>query len=405
MNFRRSKPLLLTPGPVNLTARTRRALAAPALHHRSAEFQRILHSLQKKLQAFFQTEEPVLILNSSGTGAMEAALVNVSSPGDPALFLCAGKFGFRWRDMGRAHGLAVQSIEAPPGNAVQPEAVARFLHKNPSTSSVFVQAVETSTGAEHDIKTLSKILRDFPALLIVDGIAALGSMNLPMDKQGIDVLIGGSQKSFELPAGLAFIALSKKAWERRARSLCPKYYFDLKREREALDKGQTAFSSNTAFIRALDKSLNPPRRGFFSGDFISEEGGKPTDEGSDRERRIRRSKALARAARAFCRAMNLRLFAQRPAAAVTAFEPPEGVSPARIKEALEKSHGFVLAGGQDDLRGKILRIGSLGPIERGDYLRALKALALELQKAAPDRFPKERVKKALSAAKAALNEK
>ena len=238
---RKKSFILLTPGPVNLTSQTRRELSNPALHHRALEFERILKSVGKKLQDFFQTSQPVLILNSSGTGAMEAAITNTCSPGDSVLFLCAGKFGQRWRDMGKAYNLHVNSLEAPLGETIPIEKIRHFLQKKSKTRALFVQACETSTATNQPVKELGQLLRKYPeTLLIVDGITGLGAMELNMDKWGIDVLIGGSQKSFQLPAGLAFIALSAKAWKRQAKSQCPKYYFDLLREKQAMEKRQTA---------------------------------------------------------------------------------------------------------------------------------------------------------------------
>ena len=291
---RKKSFILLTPGPVNLTPQIRKALSQPALHHRSLEFERILDSVGKKLQNFFQTSQPVLILNASGTGAMEAALSNTCSPGDSALFLSVGKFGERWRDMGKAYKLRVKTLKAPLGSTISPDQVRDFLHKNPKTKAIFVQACETSTGAMHPIKELAAVIKPYSqTLLIVDAITGLGAMDLNMDKWGLDVLIGGSQKSFQLPTGLSFIALSEKAWKRQSKSRCPKYYFDLKREKAAIAKKQTAFSSNVTFIRALERNTQ----------LFSKE---------NQKNQILKCKALAQSTWAFCRKMNLRLFARQP---------------------------------------------------------------------------------------------
>ena len=375
----------MTPGPVNLTPQIKKALSQPALHHRSLEFEKILESVEKKLQGFFQTSQPVLILNASGTGAMEAALNNTCSPGDPVLFLVTGKFGERWRDMGKVYKLRVKTLQAPLGDIVSPKQVLHFLHKNPETKAVFIQACETSTGVAYPIKELSKMMKSHPkTLLIVDGVTGFGAMELNMDKWGLDVLIGGSQKSFQLPTGLSFIALSEKAWKRQAESRCPKYYFDLKREKEALKKKQTAFSSNVTFIRALERNTK----------LFSKEG---------QRNQILKCEAFARSTWAFCKAMNLKLFSKHPAYALTAIEMPKAYCSEKIKANLEKNHGIIVAGGQGKLKGEILRIGHLGPLTQFQHLKGLKALAKELQKIDPKIYSSKTVNLAVKTAKKELD--
>ena len=381
---RKKSFILLTPGPVNLTSQTRRELSNPALHHRALEFERILKSVGKKLQDFFQTSQPVLILNSSGTGAMEAAITNTCSPGDSVLFLCAGKFGWRWRDMGKAYNLRVNSLEARLGEAIPIEKIRHFLQKKPKTRALFVQACETSTATNQPVKELGQLLRKYPeTLLIVDGITGLGAMELNMDKWGIDVLIGGSQKSFQLPAGLAFIALSAKAWKRQAKSKCPKYYFDLLREKQALEKKQTAFSSNVTFIRALERNNQ-----LFSK--------------NNRQKQILKCRALAHSTWSFCRKMNLKLLSSKPSFSVTAIHVPKECCGEQIKDRLEKNHGIIIAGGQGVLKGKILRIGHLGPVTRTQHLKGLKALGQELQKINPKVYSSQNMGQALKEAEKEL---
>lgn len=382
---RKKSFILLTPGPVNLTPEVRNRLSQPALHHRSLEFKKILKSLGQKLQEVFQTSQPVLILNSSGTGAMEAALSNTCSPGESVLFLSAGKFGERWRDMGLAYGLKVKSLEAPWGKPVSSKKVQQFLKKNPKTKAVFVQACETSTATNHPIKELGEVLKKYPeTLFIVDGVTGLGSMELKMDKWGIDVLIGGSQKSFQLPTGLAFIALSKKAWARQSQSQYPKYYFDLRREKQALEKEETAFSSNVTFIRAL-------------------EGNRLLFSKSGWRQQLLKCQALARSTWAFCREMDLKLFSSQPSFAVTAIQMPQGCLVEKIKNNLEKIHGIVIAGGQGILKDKILRIGHLGPITSSQHLKGLKAFGQELQKTHPTIYTQRKLSQALKKAKTELS--
>ena len=383
--MKKKESMLFTPGPVIFSSSVRKSLAGPSLHHRSSDFQNILKSVSKKLKTLFQTVQPVLTLNSSGTGAMEAAVVNTCSPGDEALFLSAGKFGERWSAMGKSFGLRANILKARYGETFSPKEIERFLQRRPQTKALFVQAVETSTGTAHPITALSKILKKFPqTLFIVDGSTAAGAVSLKMDLQSIDVLIGASQKSAGLPAGMAFIALSEKAWKRQAAARCPKYYFDLLKERHALERGETAFSANTAFLRALDESALPASSKVL-------------------QMHIARIQALAHSTAAFCKAMGLKLFSSAPAASVTAVCLPEknGSTDSwkKLNDGLRLRHGFVFAGGQGPLKGRIFRIGHLGPIHKSLHLRALKALAQELRRIyGARRFSAQKCKDALRAA-------
>ena len=249
-------PVLLTPGPVPLYPGALKALSEPAIHHRSSEFSSLFLKLQVLLQQIFQTRQIVLVLNASGTGAMSAALLNTLSPGDQVLAVCAGKFGDRWADMATAYHLQVIKLKVPWGEAADPGAVRRALEKHPDIKAILIQACETSTGVLHPVKAIAGLVKKRPhTLCLVDAISAVGAMSIPMDKWHIDALIGGSQKSMALPAGMSFVALSDKAWKFNACSKLPVYYFDLKKEKTAQLKGYTAFSSNVAYIRALYISL------------------------------------------------------------------------------------------------------------------------------------------------------
>lgn len=378
--------LLLTPGPVVLRPSVRTALSQPMWHHRSSKFEKILKEISHELKELFQTKEPVLILNSTGTGAMEAALSNTLSPGDEVLCICTGKFGERWRDIAQAFALKVHSINVSLGEAVQPEIVKKNLNKNNRIRALLIPACETSTATDQPIKELSKILKNHPQILfIVDGITALGATDLPMDKWGIDVLIAGSQKSFMIPTGLAFIALSKKAWQAVKSSACPKYYFDLRKEKKAQAKGQTAFSSSVTLIRALKESLN----------FIKKQGLKSC---------ILRCQMLKKSTHVFCESLDLPLYSSQAANSVTAIKIPKNLSAKIIKKDLQKNYGIVLADGQGILKDTILRIGHLGPISYQKHLKALRALASELHRKAPLSFNNKKIKEALNRAKKVLRE-
>lgn len=383
---RENEDLLLTPGPVVLSSSVRTALSKPMWHHRSFKFEKVLKEISSDLKDLFQTKEPVLILNSTGTGAMEAALSNTLSPGDEILCICAGKFGERWREMAQAFGIKVHPINVPLGEAVQPETIKKELEKNKQIKALLISACETSTATEQPIKEISNILKNHSQVLfIVDGITALGAMELPMEEWGLDVLIAGSQKSFMLPTGLAFIALSKKAWGAVESSSCPKYYFDLTKEKAAQSKGQTAFSSSVTLIRALKESLSS----------IKKQGLQSC---------ILKCQTLKQSTHVFCKSLDLPLYSSKPASSVTALQIPEFLSVKDIKKDLQENHGVVLAEGQGVLKDKILRIGHLGPISPQDHLRALKALTVELKNKAPSFFSDKNIKEALERAREVLRQ-
>ena len=308
---------------------------------------------------------------------MEAALTNTLSPKEEILCVCAGKFGQRWKDMAQSLDLKTQSIPVPLGQAVSPEQIEAELEKRPHTKALLLTACETSTGTEQPVKAISQVLKKYPkTLFLVDGITGLGAMKLQMEEWGIDVLIGGSQKSFMIPTGLSFISLSKKAWEAYKKSSCPKYYFDLQREKRAQAKGQTAFSSSVSLIRALNTSLCQ----------IEKQGLKSS---------ILRCQSLKDATHVFCHALGLKLFSSHPANAVTAVESPPHLSTQEILDSLYKNHNIVIAGGQGSLKDKLFRIGHLGPIKDQDQLKALKAFALEIYKRDAALFDPLQIKKAL----------
>ena len=380
--FKNNQALLLTPGPVLLPSPVKKSLSQDMWHHRSEKFTQTLNQVQLHLKEIFQTKEEVLILNSTGTGAMEALLSNTLSPGDEVLCVCAGKFGERWRDIAKAFGIKALSLNVPWGQAVSLSDIQKKLDKNQMIKAVLVTACETSTATQQPIKQLARLLKNYPqTFLFVDGMTGLGAMELKMDDWGLSALVAGSQKSFMLPAGLAFVCLSQKAWRLVESSACPKYYFDLKKEREAQARGETAFSSSVTLIRALKESLN----------LIINQGGV---KGS-----ILRCQILKKAVFNFCKSLKLTLYSSHPANSVTAILIPQAE---QIKNRLEKNCGMVFAGGQGELKGKILRIGHLGPLSNKNMIRALKALALEIQRVHPQLFNDKQIREALKKAKKVL---
>ena len=348
-------PILLTPGPVPSSPSVLEALAEPMIHHRTQTFVEQLKQAQYLLKKIFQTTQPVLILNATGTGAMSSALLNTLSPGDQVLSVSAGRFGERWTEMAESYQLNVIPISIPWGQIIKTEDVKTALQKNTNIKAVLSQACETSTGVLHPIKELAEVCQQHQALFILDAISALGAVDIPMDKWGIDVLIGGSQKSFGLPAGMSFIALSEKAWSFNKESKMPVYYLDLKKELIAQAKGQTAFSSNVAFVRALTKALAP----------IEEQG---------LQFFIQRSKNLSQITLEFCKKLNLKIYAENPSPSVTSIALPSHIDGVQLKKQIENKYNVVVGGGQGQLIGKIIRIGHLGNISTEDLIQGLKAL-------------------------------
>src|SRR5688572_13727412 len=250
------KQRLFTPGPTALHPSVQEAAARPILHHRTDEFREIFKQAAAGLRKFLKTEGEVLILACSGTGAMEAALVNVLSPGDAMLALVAGAFGQRWVDIGRAHGMDVRTLDAPWGEGVQAARVAEALDRDPAIRAVFVQLSESSTGARHDIEAIARVTRQRAGtLLVVDAISGAGAMALETQAWGVDVVVVGSQKALALPPGLAFLALGSRAWERADEAKAPRFYFDLRRERKAQGGGESAFTPAISLIVALRSAL------------------------------------------------------------------------------------------------------------------------------------------------------
>jgi len=352
---------LLAPGPVQLHPLVLKELAKPMIHHRTPEFEKILGSCLEKLKLCFRTAEPVLIHGAAGSGAMESALVNTLSPGDEILCVVSGKFGERWAKMAQVYGIKTQILNVPWGHAVDTKAVANALSSNPKLKAVLTQACETSTATEHPVQGLAELIRSqFPeVLLMVDAITAIGAMPLPMDEWGLDVVVSGSQKAFMLPTGISFIALSQKAWLANKVAKCPRFYWDLSEELKTQKKSQTFFSSAVAHIRGLNVAL----------DFLVDE---------NLERTIRRTRYLAQLTREAATDLGYKVYSKSPAGAVTALSVPDGVDGEKLRDRIESEFNITLMGGQDQLKGKILRIGHLGFIEDEDFEIGLEALGLAL---------------------------
>ncbi len=352
------KRYLLAPGPTPIPPEILQAMAQPIIHHRTPEYEALFAEVRRDLRALFQCKNEVLMFAASGTGAMEGAVVNTLSPGDQVIVVRGGKFGERWAEICEAYGLRVLPVDVPYGKSVDPAAVAAALRAAPAAKAVFATHSETSTGAIHDIQGIAAAIRATDALLVVDAITSLGVLDLPMDRWGVDIVVAGSQKALMLPPGLAFAALSDKAWARVPSARLPRYYFDFAAERMAIEKNQSAYTPAVSLVMGLRESLRQ---------ILAE--GLPSV--------FARHERLARATRAGVQALGLTLFAEHPGAACTAVKVPEGIEGGAIVKGF-RNRGITIAGGQGSMRGKIFRIAHMGYVDAFDILTAMGALELVL---------------------------
>ena len=346
---------LMTPGPTPISPEVAAAMAAPLTYHRAPAFKEVVSRVRENLKFVFQTKGEAIFLSCSGTGAMEGAVVNTLNRGDSVIVVRGGKFGERWTNICKAYGVTAVNIDVEWGKAVAVDAVKKALDENPKARAVFTQASETSTGVAHPVKEIAALVKNrHDTLCVVDGISALGVMNLPMDEWGIDVMVGGSQKAFALPPGLAFAALSAKAQGFMEKSDLPKFYLSFAKEIASQSKGETAYTPAISLVAGLDAALKG----------MKEEG---------LEALFGRHKKMANATRAGAKAMGLELFApDSPSDSVTAIKSPVADGQAIVKEMRDR-HGITIAGGQDALKGKIFRLSHMGYIDRFDILTALAA--------------------------------
>ena len=355
------KSFLLAPGPTPVPPEVLAAMSLPIIHHRTPQFAAVLGEVQDGLRELFGTQEDVLVLAASGTGAMESAVTNLLSAGDEAIVVNAGKFGERWTKICNAYGVRAHEITVPWGQAVTPEAVRTALDAHPAARAVYLQASETSTCVQHPVPAIAAITRERDALLVVDGITAVGVIELPMDRLGIDVLITGSQKALMLPPGLAVLALSPRAWKAVERATLPRFYFDLKKERKGVAERSTAWTPAISLIQGLRVALGLMRQEGWPNVYA-------------------RQARLARATRAGTTALGLRLLApDAPSTAATAVHLPAGVDGGALVRYLRDVMHVTFAGGQDQLKGKIVRLAHLGYVGAFDVVTGLAALELALR--------------------------
>ena len=359
------KHFLFTPGPTPIPPESLLAMANQIDYHRSAEAVAQIKDVSEKLKQVFQTQNDVLILTSSGTGAMESVVANLLSNGDEVIVIRSGKFGERWGEICSAYGVEFFPIDIEWGESVDPQMVANLLDKRPNAKAVFATLCETSTGALHDIKSLGEITRYRPTLLVVDAVSALGADDLQMDIWGVDVVVSCSHKGLMTPPGLAFAVLNQTAWEASENATLPKYYFDLRKAQQAGWDGSAPYTPAITFITALQCAL----------DWISADGIRNV---------LARHVCLAEATRSAVKAMGLNIFATNPANTLTSIRLPEQIDGVRFVKMMREKHGITFAGGQGKLRGKIIRIAHLGWMGEYDMVVAIAALERGLREIGQD---------------------
>ncbi len=350
------KNYLLTPGPTPLPPEVCEAMARPIIHHRTPQFQEVIKEVHEGLRSIFQTKNDVFMLASSGTGAMEAAVINLCSPADTVIVVDGGKFGERWTEICKAYGINCEVIKVAWGKAVNPSDIEKALKANPKIRAVFTTLCETSTGVVNDMKTIGAIVKNTEAVLVVDAISGLGAIDLKTDEWACDVVVSGSQKGLMLPPGLGFISVSPKAFKLVESSKCPKYYFDLKKAKKAYDKIDTPFTPVITLIIALKEAIKMMRADGLENVF-------------------KRHKKMADATRAAAQALGLELFAPDAASdVVTAVKVPVGIDGEKLVKTMRDTEGVTIAGGQDEMKGKIIRIAHMGYITEFDIITGISCL-------------------------------
>jgi len=354
------KQRLLTPGPTPLYPPALHAMMASDMHHRTEDFRKAYRSCLADLKEVMGTSGDVLMFASSGTGAMDASVSNLFSKGDKVIVCCAGKFGERWAEIAKAYGLNANVITAPYGSVVTPEQVSAALQAEPAVKGVFVQASETSTGAMHNVEAMGRAIAKTEAIFVVDAITGLGTMPLDIDGWGLDVVIGGSQKAFMIPPGLAFMSVSPKAWKLAETATLPHFYFNLKKEKKSGDAGESSWTPATSLILALAEALK----------YVKQIG---------MDHLVTNAQMLAQATRAAAEKLGLELFAAAsPGSSVTALKAPSGMDSGVIVKEFRSRFGSIIANGQGSMKGQIFRIAHLGYFDFSDLFAMIAGLEIIL---------------------------
>ena len=355
----RETPNLRIPGPTPVPADVLEAVARPMVDHRGREFAALIGRVAERLKEFYLTKEDVLLMSASGTGGLEAAVVNTLSPGDRVLAVSIGAFGDRFAAIAETFGAEVTVLPYEWGQAAAPEDVAKALAADPAIKAVLVTHNETSTGVTNPLEEIARVVRETDRLLLVDAVSSLGAIPLDTDGWGLDAVVTGSQKGWMVPPGLAFVCLSERAWKANESARMPRFYFDAAKHRDLLHKGQTPWTPTVSVFFGLDVALE-----------------RMAVEGL--ESIHARHAAIARIVRERVKALGLELLAadeRYASSTVTAIKCPEGVEVKALRTTLEDEHGVVVAGGQGKLAGKIFRIGHLGLVSEDDIRHALDALS------------------------------
>jgi aspartate aminotransferase-like enzyme len=355
------KNRLFTPGPTPLLPAAQTAMASFTAHHRTADFRALFQRVLADMKEFIGTKNDVLVLACSGTGVMEASVSNLTSPGDKVLVLTAGKFGERWTGLAKTFGCNVDVLSKPYGETFSLEEIRARLSSD--VRAVFVQATESSTGVRHDVRGIAKIVREQEdTLLVVDAITGLGTTHLDVDGWGVDFIIGGSQKALMMPPGLAYCAVSERAWKRMESTTSPRFYFDLRKERKSAAKGESAYTPATSLFAAMGAAL----------DVIREMGNGDVAKG--REELVKNAELCAEMTRAGAQALGLKLYASSPGAALTAINSPGGIDSGKIVKEFRESFDAVVANGQGEMKGQLFRIAHIGYYDYLDTIGILGAL-------------------------------
>jgi aspartate aminotransferase-like enzyme len=346
---------LMTPGPTPVPEEIRNEMARPMIHHRTKEYQGIFKDATEGLRKIFKTSGDVFTFTSSGTGGMEASIVNVLSPGDKIIVVRGGKFGERFADIAKAYGVNTVNIDIEWGTAPSPDLVKKTLNDNPDAKGVYTTLCETSTATVFDIKAIGEVVRKTPALFVVDTISGLGADDFRNDEWGVDIAICGSQKGLMIPPGLAFCTVSEKAWKAVETSKLPKFYFNFKKYKKAYIDTDTPFTSAITLVIGLKKAVEAINK-----------------KGVDNV--MAEHQSQAKAFREAVKALGLSVFSKSPSSAVTGVNTPEGMDADALIKLLKTEYGVTFAGGQESLKGKIFRCAHMGGIDKEHTLESIKAL-------------------------------
>ena len=355
---------LRIPGPTPCPPEVLKAMGWQMINHRGPEFQKILSDVTAKLKQVFQTKNDVLILTGSGTGGLEAAVVNTLSPGDKVLSVSIGVFGDRFANIAKEFGAEVVSLKVEWGRAADPDAIRQAIKANPDIKAVLVTHNETSTGVTNDLGAISKVVKEAGKLLLVDAISSMGSINLPVDKWQCDAVVTGSQKGWMVPPGLAMVGVSPEAWQAHAKAKMPRFYWDFTRAKSYLEKGQTPWTPAISVVFALSVAL----------DMMLKEG---------LPKIVARHAKVGQVTRDGVKSLGLPLFAEESHASntVTAIAAAGGLDIKKLRQIMKEEHQVVLSGGQQQLDGKIFRIGHLGWVTEKDIKEVMSALKAALPRA------------------------